>query len=174
MEKTRQYPAVSGVNASVPEGNPALQTLPITPEKYSIGQLCRLYGVTQRALRYYESQGLLEPARDGVYRVYGRKEYRRLHVIVEGRKLGLTLIQIGKLLDLYTADDAGAAQLDRAVDYVRQRAVALEKQKDFVSRRLGDLEARLKATRNGKGSALPPASAAWRAPARESGMRAAS
>jgi DNA-binding transcriptional MerR regulator len=166
MEEARQYSAVTGGERATPEGNPALQTLPITPDKYSIGQLCRLFGVTQRALRYYEGQGLLEPARDGVYRVYGRREYRRLHVIVEGRKLDLTLAQIGKLLDLYTADDGGAAQLDRAVDYVRQRAVALQKQKDFISERLGDLEARLKASRGRPQDSLPSAHAKWRSPVR--------
>ena len=36
---------------------------------YSIRQLCREFGATARALRFYEDKGLLDPARKGQTRV---------------------------------------------------------------------------------------------------------
>lgn len=55
-----------------------MQVQPSAPDVYSIGQLCRALNITPRALRYYELIGLLKPDRDGPYRIYGRREFRRL------------------------------------------------------------------------------------------------
>ena len=44
---------------------------------YSITQLCREFGATPRALRFYEEQGLLAPARREMSRVYSYKDRAR-------------------------------------------------------------------------------------------------
>jgi DNA-binding transcriptional MerR regulator len=65
---------------------------------YSIGDLARKFEVSLRALRFYESRGLLRPARDGRRRRYGRKDADRLNVILKAKKLGFTLGEIRQMI----------------------------------------------------------------------------
>lgn len=66
---------------------------------YSIGQLARLSGVTERTLRYYESRGLLEPGRgDNGYRRYAESQVDCLQQILLYRELEVPLDQIETLL----------------------------------------------------------------------------
>jgi DNA-binding transcriptional MerR regulator len=65
---------------------------------YTIGQLARRFEISLRTLRFYESRGLIKPARRGSTRLYGPKHLERLSVIVKAKKLGLTLTAIGQLL----------------------------------------------------------------------------
>ena len=44
----------------------------------TIGEIARRFGLTHRALRFYESRGLLNPVRHGSSRVYGVKDVERL------------------------------------------------------------------------------------------------
>ena len=45
---------------------------------YGIGQLCEEFGISPRALRFYEDKGLLGPRRVNGTRVYSRGERGRL------------------------------------------------------------------------------------------------
>ena len=78
---------------------------------YSIRQLCLEFECTPRALRFYEDKGLLVPARDGMNRVYSYKDRARLKLILQGKRVGLSLAEIGEILDLYELDAGGAAQM---------------------------------------------------------------
>jgi DNA-binding transcriptional MerR regulator len=73
-----------------------------------IGELAACVGITPRALRHYESIGLLAPAatdpRTG-YRSYGRDELLRALRIEQLKQAGVPLAGIAALLD-----DAGATQ----------------------------------------------------------------
>ena len=96
---------------------------------YSIRQLCLEFKCTPRALRFYEDKGLLNPARDGMNRVYSYRDRGRLQLILRGKRVGLSLAEIGEILDLYEADDTGAAQAAKSLKKFRERVVALEQQK---------------------------------------------
>src|SRR5215472_10618585 len=65
---------------------------------HTIGGVASRLGLTLRALRFYESRGLIKPIRRGSTRLYGPKEFERLAVIVKAKKIGLTLAAIGELL----------------------------------------------------------------------------
>jgi DNA-binding transcriptional MerR regulator len=67
--------------------------LPLT-----IAEVAREFGITPRALRFYENKRLLAPQREGAVRLYGRRDYDRLALIVRGRRLGFTLAEIAELL----------------------------------------------------------------------------
>jgi len=87
---------------------------------YSITQLCREFGCTARALRYYEDQGLLAPRRRQMQRVYSYKDRTRLRLVVQGRGVGLSLAEIRSLLETY--DEQGEAAQNRlALRLFRQR-----------------------------------------------------
>jgi DNA-binding transcriptional MerR regulator len=108
---------------------------------YSIRQLCREFGATARALRFYEDKGLLAPARDGMNRVYSYKDRARLQLILRGKRVGLALAEIGEILDLYEVDDGGAQQAAKSLRKFRERIVALENQKLDIDNAIQQLRA---------------------------------
>jgi len=107
---------------------------------YTIRQLCLEFKCTPRALRFYEDKGLLNPARDGMNRVYSYKDRGRLVLILRGKRVGLSLAEIGEILDLYDADESGAQQAARSLRKFRERIVALEQQKRDIDEAIRELQ----------------------------------
>lgn len=106
---------------------------------YTIGQLCREFGTTTRALRFYEEQGLLFPARRDSARIYSYKDRARLTLIMRGRRVGLSLAEIRDILDLYD-EEGEAAQSAEALKVFRRRIEALESQKHEVDEAIESLK----------------------------------
>ena len=103
---------------------------PRRPERtYTIRQLCREFGVTPRALRFYEDKGLLSPGRQGINRIYSHRDRGRLTLILRGKRVGLSLGEIREILDLYKIDDGGAAQMAETLKKFRVKMVELEAQR---------------------------------------------
>jgi len=69
------------------------------PELLSIRDMAEKFEVTPRALRFYESKGLLSPTRDRGTRVYGATDQTHLALILKGQKLGFTLAEISQMID---------------------------------------------------------------------------
>jgi DNA-binding transcriptional MerR regulator len=67
--------------------------------EFSINELAREFSLTHRALRFYESRGLLSPHREGRRRVFTRADRERLLVILKGKKLGFTLTEISEMVE---------------------------------------------------------------------------
>ncbi len=82
---------------------------------YTVSELAELAGISVRALHLYDEIGLLKPSRvgDNRYRYYGEEELLRLQQILIHRELGLSLGEIGAVLD----DPA----FDRLETLVKQR-----------------------------------------------------
>lgn len=97
---------------------------------YTISQLAREYDVTPRALRFYEDKGLLTPRRDGLNRVYSHRDRARLLLIIRGKRVGLSLLEIKEILDLYRIDQRAQAQT--ALKRFKARIVALEAQREDI------------------------------------------
>ncbi len=97
---------------------------------YTISQLAREFAVTPRALRFYEDKGLLAPHRQGLNRVYSHKDRAKLQLIVRGKRVGLSLIEIKEILDLYKVDQRAQAQT--ALKRFNARIVALEGQRKDI------------------------------------------
>ncbi|WP_169567355.1 MerR family transcriptional regulator [Sneathiella limimaris] len=70
-------------------------------ERYSITDLAEEFEVTSRTIRFYEDKGLISPFREGLTRVYSRGDRARLKLILRGRRLGFSLQEIKKMIDLY-------------------------------------------------------------------------
>jgi DNA-binding transcriptional MerR regulator len=73
-----------------------------------IGELARSAGATTKAIRYYESLGLLpEPDRTpSDYREYPPEAVERVRFIKDAQASGLTLTEIQSLVDLKSAGQA--------------------------------------------------------------------
>jgi MerR family transcriptional regulator, thiopeptide resistance regulator len=75
----------------------------------TVAKLARACGLSRTAVLYYESLGLLKPARrtEGNYRSYGERELQRLQQICFYRAAGLKLGDIRSILDGPRAGAAG-------------------------------------------------------------------
>lgn len=95
---------------------------------FGIADLSREFGVTPRALRFYEEEELIAPRRDGSTRIYSRRDRARLAWILRGKNLGFSLDEIRELLDLYDLNDGRVAQRAATVLRCRERAEAMRRQ----------------------------------------------
>lgn len=69
-----------------------------TDGDFTISDLARDFGVTLRTLRFYESRGLISPTRSGTTRIYSARDRARLALILKGKQLGFTLVEIRAML----------------------------------------------------------------------------
>ncbi|MFT5116109.1 MAG: DNA-binding transcriptional MerR regulator [Parasphingorhabdus sp.] len=110
-------------------------------EAYSITQLSREFDVTTRAIRFYEDQGLLAPERKGRQRIYSPGDRVRLKLVLRGKRLGFSLLEIRDIISLYYSAPGESAQLDFFLDKIQQRREILLQQKDDIEITLTELEA---------------------------------
>lgn len=106
-------------------------------ETYTIGDLAREFGVTLRALRFYEDKGLLEPMREGLMRLYGPRDRERLKMILKGKRLGFTL---GEISDMIATHEDGGAELELSSSTVRDQIAHLERQRKEIDEALAELQ----------------------------------
>jgi len=105
----------------------------------TVTELARELGITPRAIRFYETKGLVTPRRAGTTRIYTHRERGRLQLILRGKRLGFSLTDIGEYLDLYDADPAQHDQILLLLDKVNIRVEALKAQKDDLDATLSEL-----------------------------------
>lgn len=106
---------------------------------FRIGDFSRIARVSCRLLRYYDELGLLRPAivdRASGYRFYSAAQLPRLNRILVLKELGLSLDQIGPIID----ENVSAAQL-RAMLLLRRADI--ERELAAQSARLRQVEARI-------------------------------
>ena len=107
---------------------------------YSIGEMCEAFGVTGRALRFYEDEELIAPQRRGTVRLYTDRDRARLTWILRGKRVGFSLAEIRELLDLYDLGDGRKTQRAVTIDRCRQRIATLQRQRVDIDATIADLE----------------------------------
>lgn len=105
---------------------------------YSITNLATEFGISLRALRFYESRGLLSPKRDGMCRIYDARERGKLSVILKGKQLGFTLSEISDMLK--EERGASCANLRMSLELINDQISYLENQKAEVDQALKELK----------------------------------
>ncbi|HYJ18561.1 MAG TPA: MerR family DNA-binding transcriptional regulator [Burkholderiales bacterium] len=113
----------------------------MTDTTYSITDLAREFGLTTRAIRFYEDHGLLAPKRAGRTRVYGHRDRVRLKLTVRGKRLGFSLVQIRELIDMYDSTGDDHAQLERFLQVLEKRRAILQQQREDIEAVLGEIDA---------------------------------
>lgn len=110
----------------------------------TIRQMCEMFGVTARTLRFYEDRELLSPIREGQKRLYTKRERARLKLILRGKRFGFSLEEIRQLLDLYDKDDTQYLQLSTAYEVAQQRLTVLRAERDALNEAIIDLEKQMR------------------------------
>lgn len=114
---------------------------PLMPT-YTITELAHEFDITPRAIRFYEDQGLLSPAREGAggrNRVYAARERTRLKLTLRGKRLGLTLLEIKSLVDMYDSPKDTAGQLERFQAVLARHREMLEQQREDIEVTLAEI-----------------------------------
>ncbi|WP_311195689.1 MerR family transcriptional regulator [Aestuariispira ectoiniformans] len=127
-------------------------------EFYTVPELASELGITPRAIRFYETKGLLSPQRAGNTRIYTKKDRARLVLILRGKRLGFSLADIREFLDLYEVDTSQVSQIQLLVKKVRARLTDLEEQRrelNVVLGELGDIEQQCVDALKAKGADVP-------------------
>ena len=109
--------------------------------EFSIGELAREFDVTPRAIRFYETEGLLSPRRDGQRRIYTPRDRTRLKLTLRGKRLGLTLSEIRDLIDMYEPGRDERPQLERFVAVLAAHRAALARQREDIDAQLAEIAA---------------------------------
>ncbi|MGI8931200.1 MAG: MerR family transcriptional regulator [Sphingomicrobium sp.] len=108
-------------------------------DQYSIGELCDEFGVTARALRFYEDEALIAPERRGTQRLYSDRDRARLAWILRGKRVGLSLADIKELLDLYDVGDGRRTQRLKTIERCQAKVDALHRQRLDIEATIDEL-----------------------------------
>jgi DNA-binding transcriptional MerR regulator len=106
----------------------------------TIGEMARHFGISLRALRFYEDRGLLKPIRQGLTRLYDEKNRARLSMILKGKQLGFTLTEISRMLGERQAGEATEVELSLAPNQVLEQIGMLERQRAEIDAALNELK----------------------------------
>ena len=117
----------------------------VPAQTWTIAELATEYDVTLRTIRFYEDRGLLTPERRGTARVYHSRDKVRLGLILRGKRLGFSLDEIARIVDMYDAEPGEEGQLVYLLDQITHRRAELEQRRrdiDETLRELSEVEAR--------------------------------
>lgn len=93
---------------------------------FTIGALAEEFGLTTRAIRFYEENGLLAPERRGRNRVYSARDRARLKLTLRGKRLGLKLAEVKSLIDMYETTRDTRPQLNKFLLVLARHRAQLE------------------------------------------------
>ena len=109
----------------------------------TLKEMCALFDVTPRTLRYYEYLELIAPAKIGRTRRYGATEKARVKLIRQGRRFGFPLEEIRQWLELYDLSDQNRSQMERWIQMSTDQLAQLEERRV----ELGEISCELKRLR---------------------------
>lgn len=110
---------------------------------FGISDLAREFQITARAIRFYEDQGMITPVRrggGGRTRVYSQRDRARLKLLLRGKRLGLSLLEIKGLLDMYETAADTVPQLTRFLQVLDERRQSLQRQLHDLTQLLADID----------------------------------
>lgn len=108
-------------------------------EQFTISELTAEFGVTARALRFYEEEGMIAPQRQGLSRIYSKRDRARLAWIVRAKNVGFSLTEIKELIDLYDLGDGRVTQKQRTIERCREQVGKLTRQRDDIDSAIAEL-----------------------------------
>ena len=109
----------------------------------NIREMCKLFEVSPRTLRFYESKELLSPIRRGQHRLFTKRDRGRMKLIMQGKRFGFSLEEIRQLLNLYSFGDHRTRQIKESYLLGMNRLESMESQKKELKMAIKDLKGQL-------------------------------
>jgi DNA-binding transcriptional MerR regulator len=106
----------------------------------TIAEIAEEYGVTHRTVRFYEDRGLIAPERRGTRRIYHPRDRVRLGLILRGKRLGFSLEEITRIIDMYDDQPGESGQLCYLLAQIEDRRSDLEQRRRDVLAALDELD----------------------------------
>jgi len=107
---------------------------------FTISEFSVLFGISTRAIRFYETKQLLNPKRVGGNRVYDHSDEVRLTLILRAKRLGFSLADIREYIGLYDADPDHKEQAQVLLEKLAQRKAELIQQQQDIATTINELE----------------------------------
>ena len=107
--------------------------------QFSISDLTAEFGVTSRALRHYEAEGLIAPQRVGLSRIYSKRDRARLAWIMRAKNVGFSLAEIREMIDLYDLNDGRMQQHRVTMQRCREKIAKLKQQQADIESSIREL-----------------------------------
>ena len=117
-------------------------------DHFTITDLSAEFDVTPRALRFYEDEGLIAPARKGLTRIYSKRDRARLAWILRGKRVGFSLGEIREMIDLYDLGDGRSTQRVVTIEKCDERIAQLNRQKADIDGAIEELRTFVKIVEN--------------------------
>ena len=112
--------------------------------RLTIRQMCDLFDVTPRTLRFYESKELLFPERIGQKRLFTRRDQARMKLILRGKRYGFSLEDIRQLLELYYVGDGQYLQISRTLEIANEKLADMLRRRDELNIAIAELESQIR------------------------------
>ena len=82
---------------------------------------------------------MIAPARQGLARIYSKRDRARLAWIVRAKNVGFSLTEIRELIDLYDLNDGRVTQKARTMERCREQLAKLTRQRDDLDAAISEL-----------------------------------
>ncbi|WP_208976459.1 MerR family transcriptional regulator [Polycladidibacter hongkongensis] len=106
----------------------------------AISEMSELFGVTLRTLRFYEEKGLLNPVRRGARRFYRPKDVGRMRVILQAKKIGLTLAEVRRIIKLVEGTTPRQDQLSELKEICEAQEQLLAEQEAALKEQISEVQ----------------------------------
>ncbi|UXD88375.1 MerR family transcriptional regulator [Thalassolituus hydrocarboniclasticus] len=112
----------------------------MSDNNYTVADLAAEFGITPRAIRLYESKGLITSRRVGRTMIYDHRQRARLKIVLRSKRVGFSLEDTKSYLDLYDADRSNPERLLGLMHQCRTRLQELEAQRRDLDATIAELQ----------------------------------